>query len=327
MTQIVTKTALILLVLFLFILPGFLLKKTGLVRADSLYSLANILLYLCQPMLSVKAFAVDPVAPTGTVYLNFLYVLLFSFAMLFLVFGASKLAFRFMRAPEERRKKDVLTFIGTFSNCSFVGLPFMDMFTGGDSEAMMYITVFAVAFNVLVWTLGAYLITQDKKQISLKKALFNPCLVGSFVGLLLFSVPQINIFNMEEVAELRQLVVYTGNMTAPVSMLVVGVRLAELSPRELFCDPKIYLAAFVRLFVSFGIAYLVVLPFKLTGLFDASPYVLIAPVVAMSMPPAATIVAFAEKYDGEKRFAAAAFSATTLFSAVSLPVVLLLLSL
>ena len=327
MTQILVKVCLIMLVLFAFIVPGFILRKINFVSPESLLSLSNILLCVCQPLLNIKAFAVNPIERTGQVLLNFLYVFLFSLAAILLTFFVCKLAFSFMKAPEERKKRDALTFIGTFSNCSFIGLPFVDMFTEGNSEAMMYVAVFSVAFNLLLWTLGSYLITQDKKQISLKKAFLNPGVVGCLLGFLLFCVPQINIFNMEAVAELQQIVVYTGNMTAPLSMMIVGIRLAELSPRALFADKTIYLAAAMRLVVSFGLSYLLILPFKLAGLFESAPYVLLAPVIAMSMPPASAIVAFAEKFDGEKQISAAAFVTGTVLSLVTLPFALLLLSL
>ena len=327
MTDIIIKALLIMAVLFAFAVPGYVLKKTNLVRSDSLYSISNVLLCFAQPMLIIQAFAVDPIPPTGETLLNFLWVFLFSVAAIFLTFFASKLCFLFMKGDEQRRKRDVLVFVGTFSNCAFVGIPFIEMFTDGDSEAMMYITVFTVAFNLILWTLGAYLITQDKKQISLKKALLNPCTVGSVIGFVLFLVPQINIFNMEEVAQLRQIVTYGGGMTGPLSMLMVGVRIAELSPRQLFCDRGVYLAAAVRLVLSAALTYLLILPFKLTGVFADTPYVLLAPVIAMAMPPAASVVAFAEKLDGEKELAAAAYSTGTLLSVVTLPVAMLLITL
>ena len=327
MLDIIITVLLIMAVLFAFALPGFLLRKTNLVRSDSLYSVSNILLCFAQPMLIIEAFAVDPVAPTKETLLNFLWVLLFSFAALFLTFFAAKLVFLYKRGDKERKKRDILVFVGTFSNCAFVGIPFVDMFTGGDSEAMMYITVFNVAFNLLIWTLGAYLITQDKKEVSLKKALLNPCTVGSVIGFLLFLIPKINIFNMEEVEELQQIVTYAGGMTAPLSMLVVGVRMAELSPKQLFGDKDIYLAAFTRLVLSMALTYLLILPFKLAGLFADAPYVLLAPVIAMAMPPAASVVAFAEKKGGEKELAAAAYATGTLLSIITLPVAMMLLSL
>lgn len=327
MVQIIVKVLLIMLVLFAFAVPGFILKKTNLVKADSLYSISNILLCFAQPMLIIQAFAVDPIAPSGETLLNFLWVFLFSVAAIFLTFFAAKLCFLFMKGDEQRQKRDILVFIGTFSNCAFVGIPFIEMFTDGDSEAMMYVTVFTVAFNLLLWTLGAYLITQDKKQISVKKAILNPCTIASLVGFLLFLVPQINIFNMDAVKELQQIVTYGGGMTAPLSMMVVGVRIAELSPKQLFCDKSIYLSAFVRLILSAALTYLLILPFKLTGVFADTPYVLLAPVIAMAMPPAASVVAFAEKLDGDRVFSAAAFSTGTILSIITLPVAMLLISL
>lgn len=326
MVQIIVKVLLIMLVLFALAVPGFILRKTNLVHSDSLYSISNILLCFAQPMLIIQAFAVDPIAPTGNTLLNFLWVFLFAVAAIFLTFFVSKLCFLFMKGEEQRQKRDILIFISTFSNCAFVGIPFVDMFTGGDSQAMMYITVFTVAFNLLLWTLGAYLITQDKKQISVKKALLNPCTIASIVGFILFLVPQINIFNMDEVSELQQIVTYGGGMTAPLSMMVVGVRIAELSPKQLFCDKTIYLAAFARLILSAALTYLLILPFKLTGVFSETPYVLLAPVIAMAMPPAASVVAFAEKLNGERVFSAAAFSTGTILSIITLPFVLMLIS-
>lgn len=325
MTTIILKVLLIMGVLFAFALPGFILKKTGLVKTDSLASVSNVLLCAAQPMLVIKAFAVDPLPPTPSVLMNFLWVFLLSVAAVMLAWALSRLVFSFMRRPEQRRERDVLVFIGTFSNCSFIGIPFIDMFTGGNAEAMMYMIVFSVAFNFILWTLGAYLMTQDKKNISLKKALLNPGTVGAVAGLLLFLFPQINVFDMDGVAELQQIVVYMGNMTAPLSMMIVGVRLADLPVKKLFCNPKIYLAAAIRLLLTPAATFLLILPFKLAGVFADTPYVLLAPVIAMAMPPAASVVAFAEKMDGERELSAAAFSTGTILSILTLPVVLSLI--
>ncbi len=326
MLAIIVKVLLIMAVLLVFAVPGYILRKKDMVKSESMYSLSNILLCFAQPMLIIKAFAVNPVPPSKGILLNFLYVFLFSTAMLLVTFFATKLLFP-AREEGDRKKKDILVFIGTFSNCAFVGIPFIEMFTDGNSQATMYVIIFNVVFNILLWTLGAYLITQDKKQISLKKALLNPCTIGSVIGFALFLFPAINVFNMPEVKELQQIVVFAGGMTAPLSMLIVGVRVAELPPKKLFCDKNIYLAAFARLILSAGLCYLIILPFKLTGVFAGDEYVLLAPVIAMSMPPAASVVAFAEKFDGERELAAASYATGTLLSIVTLPLVLLLITL
>ncbi len=330
MIDIVIKVLLIMSVLLVFAVPGFVLRKKNFVRAESTYSLSNILLYVCQPLLIVKSFAVDPIEPSGKILLNFSYVFLFSIAAMLLTFAVANIFFTKMK--EERKRKDIFVFISIFSNCGFVGIPFIDMFTKGmgadvNARAKMYVIVFNAAFNVLVWTLGAYLVTQDKKQISVKKAILNPCTVGTLIGFLLFLLPQINIFNMESVKELQQIVVFTGNMTAPLSMMIVGVRVAELSPKALFKDKGVYLSAAMRLLVAPALTFLIVLPFKLWGVFNDDIYLLLAPVIAMAMPPAATVVAFAERFGGERESAAAAYATGTLSSLITLPLVLVLITL
>ncbi len=325
MLTIVIKVLLIMTVLLVFAIPGYLLRRKKMVSADSTFALSNILLYVCQPLLIIKAFAIDPIAPAGDTLLNFLYVFVFSMASMLLVYLVSLLWFRRTKAP--RNKQDVLIFISIFSNCGFVGIPFIDMFTDGDAGATMYIIIFNAAFNILLWTVGAYLITQDKTQISFRKAFLNPCTIGTAIGFLLFLFPSVNIFDMPSVKELQQIVVFTGNMTAPLSMMIVGIRLAELSPKQLFCDKGIYLASLMRLLLSPAITYLIILPFKIWGVFAADPYLLLAPVIAMAMPPAASIVAFAEKHDGEKEYAAAAYATGTILSLLSLPLVLALITL
>ncbi len=312
-------------VLLVFAVPGFILRKKNLVRSESTYSLSNILLYVCQPLLLVKAFAVDPIESSGGILLNFLYVFLFSMAAMLLTFLVATMFFT--KIKEEKKRKDIFVFISIFSNCGFVGIPFIEMFTDGNSQAMMYIIIFNTAFNILLWTLGAYLITQDKKQISVKKAFLNPCTIGTVIGFILFLVSQINIFDMQSVKELQQIVVFTGNMTAPLSMMIVGIRLAELSPKALFQDKGVYFSAILRLLIAPALTYLLILPFKLWGIFADDIYLLLAPVIAMAMPPAASIVAFAEKFDGEKETAAAAYATGTILSLITLPLVLALITL
>ncbi len=325
--KMLVKILLIMSVMLAFALSGYILRKKELVQSKSTYSLSNLLLCFAQPMLAIKTFALNPLPPSKDILLNFLYVFLFSALALLLTFFVCKSLFSSKKHPAERKKKDILVFIGTFSNCAFVGIPLIEMLTDYNPRATAYLIIFNVAFNLLFWTLGAYLITQDKNQISLKKALFNPCTLASFFGFLLFLLPQMNIFKISTVKELQQIVVLGGGMTAPISMLIVGVRIAELSPKRLFCDKDIYWAAFARLVLSAGLTYLLILPFKIIGAFADDVYVLLAPVVAMSMPPSAGVVAFAEKLDGEKEFAAAAYATGTLLSVISLPIILTLVTL
>ncbi len=317
------KVLLIMVVLAAFMLPGYILRKAKLLKAENLPALSNILLYVCQPVMFVKAFCIHPVPPTGAVVLGMGAVFLCSALGFFLVFLIAKGVFLKVK---DKKRADAYIFLTVFSNCGFIGIPFMDMLTDGNSVALLYMVVFNVVFNFYIWTLGVYLMTGNKKDVSLKNAFLNPSTAGAAVALLLFFVPQINIFNMEAVAPLRQIVVYLSDMTAPLSMIIVGARAADLSMKELFSTPGDYLAAALRLLVAPAVMFLIVLPFRLTGLFGGETFVYTAPVISMAMTPAASVVAYAEKFDGDRRTAARSFILGTVLGVFTIPIVITLIS-
>lgn len=318
------KVLLIMAVLVAFMLPGYILRKAKMLRPGDLPTLSNILLYVCQPVMFIKAFCIDPLPPTGDILWKMAVVFCLSGVGLFLTFLLARLVFC---RQKDRKRANVYTFLTVFSNCGFVGIPFMDMLTDGDSVAMMFMITFNLAFNFFVWTLGVYLMTGNKKDISLRNAFLNPSTIGGVIAILLFLVPQINIFNMPAVAPLQQIVVYLSDMTAPLSMIIVGARAAELSFKEIFGNPADYFASALRLIAAPAVMYLVMLPFRLSGVLGDQLYVYIAPVICMAMTPASTLVAYAEKFDGDKRTAARTFLLGTLLGLVTIPPVITLISL
>ena len=329
MGEIYLKVLIIMAVLFAFMLPGFALKKLKLIGDGATFTLSNILLYACQPALAISAFctfspeewARVSAVPMPELLKNFGIVALISVACMALVFGACRLAF--MRS-KNKKTADVYTFVAVFSNCGFLGIPFMEMFTGGDPLAVMYMMVFNVVFNLVVWTLGVVLITGSFKEIRLKKLILNPAIISNFVALILFFVPQINFFMFEGLEELQIFPQYLGHMTAPLSMIIVGVRLAEMKPKELFARSGIYLAGGLRLifapFLTFAVAAAVYYAFGGGG--GEAQYVYLAPVIAMAMSPAASVVAMAERFDGDKDTAAATFVTVTVLSIIVIPLVI-----
>lgn len=334
MGEIYIKVLLIMVVLLAFMAPGFALKKLKMVGEGGTLTLSNLLLYVCQPALAIKAFcifseedweivnAVDKATLAG----NFGFTALISFVAMGLMFGLCKLIFF---RTKDKNKANVYSFIAIFSNAGFLGVPFIEMFTDGDPLAVMYVMVFNVAFLVLCWTLGVVLITGDFKEIRWRKILLNPAILLAVIGLLLFFVPQINFFMFEGVSELQILPQYLSNMTAPLSMVIVGIRLAELSPRQLFCNRGVYLAGGLRLLVSPFLTFVVAMLGYLVlhairgGVSGAEEYVFLAPVIVMGMSPAASVVAMAERFGGDRETATAAFVTNTLISIVTIPLVIM----
>lgn len=334
MGQIYLKVLLIMAVLFAFMIPGFALKKLKMMGEGATLTLSNLLLYVCQPALAIKAFCVftkedwETVSAVSKLDLlaNFGLVAVISAIAILLMFGLCKLIFI---KSKNKKVTNVYSFVAVFSNSGFLGIPFIDMFTDGDPLAVMYMMVFNVMFTILCWTLGVVLITGDLKEIRLKKLVCNPALIANAVGLLLFFVPQINFFMFEGMEVLQIFPQYLANMTAPLSMVIVGIRVAEMSPKTLFCKKGVYLAGGLRQLISPFLTLAVAIPFYFLlasargGVSAAEDYVFLAPVIAMTMSPAASVVAMAERFDGDKETAAAAFVTVTLLSIITIPLIIM----
>lgn len=333
MGAIFLKTFVILAALMLFAVPGLVLKKLNMLGDGAKTTLGNILLYVCQPALIISSFTVFSDADYETIRSYDRVDLLADFGVAAAVSTVAILAmFALCKAVfvryKDRPAADVYTFIAMFSNCGFLGVPFVEMFTDGNAVAVLYVMVFNLVFAVLAWTLGVYLITHDAHDISPKKVLLNPTVIATAAAVVMFFVPEINFFMIDGCKELGTVPSALGTMTAPISMILVGVALAELPVRSLFDKSGIYVAGALRLvvapLVTFGIA--VAFKYMTAGGVAAHPdgeYVFLAPVLAMCMSPAAIIVAMTERFGKARELAAAAYVSDTLFSLVSVPLMVL----
>lgn len=332
MGAIFAKAIIITLALLFFAVPGYILKKKQMIDDGGKKALGNVLLYVCQPAMILNAFTVFSDADYAaikaagrlTLLQNFALCALVSLLALLLVLAVTKAVFV---KSKNRAAADVYTYIAVFSNCGFLGVPFVQMFTDGNAIAVMYLMVFNLVFVILIWTLGVYLITHDRKELSAKKVLLNPTIIATALALLLFFVPEINIFMLDGCQELQIIPQALSAMTAPLAMILVGIAFAELPVKSFFTDPGVYIAGGLRLIVApfitlaLAVAMYYAMPAGFGGADPASDYIFLAPVMAMAMSPASLIVAMAEHYDKQKSTAAKAFVTNTLFSVVTIPLV------
>ncbi len=317
------RILLIMGVLIAFIAPGYILRKKKMIGEGALGALSNILLYACQPLMMIKALAVNDVRPTLTATTNIFIVFLLSAVSMIVVYFISRIVFK---GVKDVKKRDVYSFTSVFSNCGFIGIPFVDIMTDGNGEALMFLAVYNLSFNILVWTLGVYLMTQNVKDVNLKRAFLNPAMIGSYVGLLLFFIPQINIFTLENTSQLAQIPVYMASTTSVLSMIIVGIRMADIPLKEIVTDIGSYISAGVRLIISPLVTIAILI---LIDLFVAPfeyGYVWLAVVIGSAMSPAASVVAYAEKFDGDGKTATVSFILGTFLSIITIPVLMAVLS-
>ncbi len=299
--------------ILLLALPGFLLRKSKLLGDNLLNGLSVILLYACTPTLTFYSFqeqeySIETVRNAG-ILIGLSVILLLFFSLFFSLLFGKRL---------EDVKYRVYNTSCIFSNCGFMGIPFVQALYPGQNIPVFYVTAFMGVFNMFVWTLGIYLLTHEKSFISLKKAFLNPATLAFLLSFALY-VLRINIG--EYVPWLVRSIGMIGNTTTPISMTILGIRLADVKFRQVFGDWRVYIVCFFRLVLAPLIVFLFLL------LVPADTMVETILFIIMAMPSAAIVLSFSERYLGDCEDAAICFMCTTVVSVVTIPFVMLLLML
>ena len=85
-----------------------------------------------------------------------------------------------------------------------------------------------------VWRSGT------KREI-VAKVFANPCIVAVYVGMIIF------IFHIPIPEPVESAVTIVGDMTMPISMLIIGAVISSAKLKDIFSDWRVYLSSFVRL--------------------------------------------------------------------------------
>lgn len=300
------------LLLFLLMIPGYLLRKFK-IAGDSLpKDLSNLILYVAQPAMIVVAFIRDfdkEIAITAAG------VLVFSFIAHTLFYFIAKLFFR--KAPHSIAK--IYRFGVIFSNAGYMGIPLITAIF--DQSAAIYASVYIIAFNFFTWSLGCLIYSEDKSYVSPKKMFINPATIPIYIGILLFLLP-INQFvpsvMIDALGKLRDVV-------APISMILIGMLLADVKLKGAFADRWLWEALAIRLFLFPAIIWGIMKLVSLTGLYDNTMATAVT-LICASTPSAAATGMFATKFGCDTQTASKFVSISTICSVLSMPIMALLLN-
>ena len=210
--------------------------------------------------------------------------------------------------PVKKDKRTILHFANIFVNTGYVGFPVLNSLYG--SEGVVYGSIFNMFFVIFVWTYGISLYKGDLRlrefKCELKNALLNPSIIAVGAGLL---VMFLNIQIPDAIIAAARGI---GNLTVPLSMMIIGFTLSKVKYKEYLRDWTVYYGVLVKLVVLPLIIYLAALPVGITS-------IAVKTVIIMSALPASAMTSiFADAFDREKEYAALVVSATTLLSLITI---------
>lgn len=339
-----STTAVSVLLLVAMAVPGYLLIKTKMLPQKAITYLSVLLLYVSQPFLSIRSFL--EVSYTPQLAVNLAIVFGVSLAGQAVIFGVMWLVLR-RRFDDPQQTAELIRdgFIGgdsytaepalkaavarsvsgranramvlasAFGNVGFFGVPVLQFLFPDAHDAIAYSAVFIVTLNLMSWTVGSYLLTGDKKHVSLKRALINPQTVTLVISLPLFFAG-VSAGDLPDT--INTVIGYLADMTAPLCMIILGMRFALAPVVQLFTDFRVYVASFIKTLVFPLLIYVVLMPFQMEEMLRVS-------LVLLSGMPAATInLNLAELYGADQKTAANSILMSTVLSIVTIPLLMLL---
>ena len=286
--------------LFILIGVGFLCGKIKMLNDKTAKSITDIVLYIVCPCVIIQNF----IRPFDHAMLG---GLMTTAAASFLIQIVSIVIAMLIFHDKNPKKNRVYRFSLIFSNCGYMSLPMQQAILG--SDGVFFGAVYIVVFNIIMWTFGVWLSSGDKKSMSFKKIVLNPCIIGMVIGFIIFltSCPVHEI--------IAKPIGFLANLNTPLPMMIVGYYLSKSKISDAFKDGKGFICVLFRLIavplLAFG-------GMMLCGIRDT---VLITCVIAAAAPVAAAATMFAAKFDNDTELSVNLVTLSTLLSVVTMPLI------
>lgn len=297
------------IIFVLLAVPGYLLVKGKLLGAKESGTLSKVLTNLGMPFMILSSTV--KLELTGSFALSLIVFGLLCVAVTVVMFFSSDWLCR----DDDKKRSGMMRFCMVFANNGFIGIPLARAVFGEASPVMAYLIVSNIVMNVMMFSLGPSLASGDKKSVDLKKAIFTPVLIAFVVGIAL---------NLTKVCQLvPEIQTYSGHFSGivtPLSMVVLGMKLAEIPMKKLFTSGKMYYVSAIRL-----VAY----PVLCTGLVFLLQFVpglqmnadaVLAAFMGFAMPTAGLASVFADQHKGDTESAVIFTLGTTILSVATIPV-------
>lgn len=289
--------------MFVYVMTGIIMAKTGILKHEARSSFIHLLLDITLPCMILNSFNIDiginEIIVAGE-------IMIISSACVLISWITAKIFWR----NQSHDRKAVLEFATLFSNAGNAGMPIVASVFG--TEGVFYTSFYLLPVRILIWTVGLALFVDSKdtkeRMILLAK---TPSVVVVFIGIALMFMP----FKLPSV--LSTAVKNIGDMTGPLSMMLIGAALGESNLREAF-DTDAFILTGVRLVVE---------PLIFLFLFRSLGVQAILWQVAVTltaMPAAANTEIFAEMSGRDYMFAARCVVVSTVISLFSVPLLTLL---
>jgi predicted permease len=231
------------------------------------------------------------------------------------------IAFLYFKPLKNNEPRKVYEMAMIFSNCAFLGYPVLKV-VFGDELGVFYGTFYGIFFTIFIWTYGVYLMSRKDKEnkggekfkLPASKIFLNAGMISSVIGIIFF------VFRLKLPGVLYDSSKLIGDMTFPLSMIIIGSLISDMKLKEMFFSVRNYYYVFFKLllfpvFIAVT-GYILKLP----------PLLIYMGTLMTAMPSGANVGIFAETYGADSKLAAICVGLSTLLSIGSIPLIMFFLS-
>lgn len=297
------------IVLFLLMCVGFLCYKLKMITDEVSKKLSAIVVNIANPaMVLTGCMSEDKIEGRELLLVAALVVIIYVVLVVLAMIIPALL-------KVDKKSRGVYQAMTIFSNIGFMGYPLVSALYG--SGALLYASLFTIPYNILIYTFGVSAMSAGEKvsvreSFSLKRVLnvgVIACIITIIVYLLQLPVPGF----------IKTTTTYLSNLTAPLSMMVIGASLAVIDIKKLFTDGRMLLFSALKLLVIPVIGVLLIRQF-------VDNEVICGVCMVMLATPVGSMTAMlAQQYDGDYEMALKGVALTTVLSVITMPVVSMIL--
>lgn len=220
------------LVIALMILFGFAAGKGKVLTLESSAAISKMVLYIVAPCMTIAALQLDYSKEKA---LGFALAVVAAIIYHIVVITGTRWFGPLLKL------KTVEEASVMYSNAGNLLIPIVGYVLG--SDYVFYCCAYTIVQTILFWTHLLTMISGEKKM-DLRKIILNPNIIACVVGLILF-------FGRIRLPEIiGSAVSRTGDTVGPLSMIVIGVMIADADLKKIFSQKAVWLVTFLRLIVS-----------------------------------------------------------------------------
>lgn len=287
--------------LFLIMGCGFLLVRLKLLKGSDSRALSVMSIYLIVPCVIIKSFQIEL---TEEVRNGFLMAVAAAVLVHFCLLGLSFLFRRALRLTGVERASAL------YSNAGNLIIPLVTAMLG--EEWIIYASAFICVQQFFLWTHGQATLSGER-GVNWKKLFLNVNLISIVLGLLLM------LLHIRLPDILMSAVNSMAGAIGPVSMIMLGMLLAEADLKAILTNRRVYLISLLRLIVTPLLLLFVLKLAGFTGWVADGKTILYITFMAMITPAATTITQLAQLHRNQPEYASAINVMTTLLCMATMP--------